>query len=280
LYPTGQPFWISAAQFRADLAEARHTLDPTGQEPALDQMVLIGHSMGGLIARLQTIHSRDDFWQLVANVPITSIEADPESRKKLAEAFYFAPSASVRRVVTIGTPHRGSDFSNQTTQWLMSKLISLPAALVEPYQKLYRDNPGRFADRTLLKINTSIDSLSPRNPVFDVMLAGQHAPWVTYHNIVGQLSPDSFVARISGAGDGVVQIDSARVDDAVSELSVNADHSTVHAHPAAVLEVRRILLEHLAELRGQAVTPAASQAAQAIHAAGGERRGAYAAQVR
>ena len=32
-----------------------------------------------------------------------------------------------------------------------------------------------------------------------------------------------------------------------------ADHSTVHPHPAAVLEVRRILLEHLAELRGQPV---------------------------
>ena len=281
LYPTGQPFWISAAQLRADLAEVRHTLDPAGHEPALDQMVLVGHSMGGLVSRLQTLNSRDDLWQLVANVPITSIEADPEVRKKLAEAFHFAPSPSVRRVVTIGTPHRGSDFSNQTTQWLMSKLIRLPAMLVQPYQKLYRDNPGRFVDGTLLKIENSIDSLSPRNPAFEAMLAGQRAPWVTYHNIVGQLPANSFVTRISGTGDGVVHIDSARVDDAVSELIVNADHSTVHAHPAAVLEVRRILLEHLAELRGPAgAAAAASQAAQAIHAAGGERRRTYAAHWR
>ncbi len=275
LYPTGQPFWISAAQFRADLEEARLTLDPYRQEPALDQMVLVGHSMGGLVSRLQTLHSRDDFWQLVANVPIESIEAEPEVRQKLAESFYFTPSPSIRRVVTIGTPHRGSDMSNQTTQWLMSKLIQLPAMLVQPYQKLYRDNPGRFTDRSLLKIETSIDSLSPRNPVFDAMLAGRRAPWVTYHNIVGRLPTNSFVSRISGTGDGVVHIESARVDDAVSELVVNADHSTVHAHPAAVLEVRRILLEHLAELRGQAGAAAAAyQAADAIHAAGGERRDA------
>lgn len=276
LYPTGQPFWISAAQLRTDLAEARHTLDPEGQEPALDQMVLVGHSMGGLISKLQTLHSRDDFWQLVANVPITAIEAEPEVRQNLAKAFYFAPSPSVSRVVTIGTPHRGSDFSNQTTQWLMSKLIRLPAMLVQPYQKLYRENPGRFVDGTLLKIENSIDSLSPKNPALKAMLAGQRAPWVKYHNIVGRMPTDSFVSRISGTGDGVVHIESARLEDAVSELVVEADHSTVHAHPAAVLEVRRILLEHLAALRGPpGAATAAYQAADAVYAAGGERREAH-----
>ncbi len=273
LYPTGQPFWISAAQLRADLAETRHTLDPNCQEPALDQMVLVGHSMGGLISRLQTLDSRDDFWQLVANVPITSIEAKPEVKQNLADTFYFTPSQSVSRVVTIGTPHRGSDFSNQTTQWLMSKLIRLPAMLVQPYQKLYRDNPGRFVNGTLLKIENSIDSLSPKNPAFKTMLASRRTPWVKYHNIIGRMPADSFVSRISGTGDGVVGIDSARLDEAVSELVVQADHSTVHAHPAAVLEVRRILLEHLAELRGPTgVATAAYQAADDVYAAGGERR--------
>ncbi|MDZ7616300.1 MAG: alpha/beta fold hydrolase [Patescibacteria group bacterium] len=273
LYPTGQPFWISAAQLRADLAEARHTLDPTGREPALDQTVLVGHSMGGLISRLQTLNSRDDLWRLVANTPLASIEAAPEVRQNLASAFYFAPSPSVSRVVTIGTPHRGSDFSNQTTQWLMSKLIRLPNMLVQPYQKLYRDNPGRFADGTLLKIENSIDSLSPKNPAFEAMLAAQRAPWVRYHNIVGRLPTDSFVSRVSGTGDGVVRIDSARLEEAVSELVVQADHSTIHAHPAAVLEVRRILLEHLAELRGPTVAAAAAvHAADAVYAAGGQRR--------
>jgi hypothetical protein len=34
----------------------------------------------------------------------------------------------------------------------------------------------------------------------------------------------------------------------VSEIVVPADHTTVQMHPAAVLEVRRILLEHLAEM--------------------------------
>jgi hypothetical protein len=52
--------------------------------------------------------------------------------------------------------------------------------------------------------------------------------------------------------DGVVAVSSAEAPDAVSSKVVPADHMTVHCHPLAVMEVRRILHEHLAELRGQA----------------------------
>ena len=69
LYPTGQPFWLSAAQLRRDLAEMRQVLDPQHREPALDQMVLVGHSMGGLVARLQTLESGQDYWKLASHDP-------------------------------------------------------------------------------------------------------------------------------------------------------------------------------------------------------------------
>ena len=62
-YPTGQPFWVSAAQMRHDLAKLRDVLDPRHLEPALDQMVLVGHSMGGLVSRLQTVDSGDGYWR-------------------------------------------------------------------------------------------------------------------------------------------------------------------------------------------------------------------------
>jgi hypothetical protein len=217
----------------------------------LDQMVLIGHSMGGLVSRLQTVDSRNEFWNLVSSQPFPQIKADAEARRKLQETFFFQPNPSIRRVVTIGTPHRGSTFSNQTTQWLLDKLIRLPQTLVNSQQKLYRDNPGAFSDRSLLKIDTSIDSLVPSAPIFPVMLASQRAPWVRYHNIVGVVPKQWWLAKLAADGDGVVSRESAHLDDAVSEIIVPADHTTVHAHPAAVLEVRRILLEHLADLAGR-----------------------------
>ena len=250
LYPTSQPFWISAMQLRRDLAEMRQTLDPNRQEPALDQMVLVGHSMGGLLSELQTLNSGDDYWNLASKTQIDKIKGDPEVRENLAKTFYFQPNPSVRRVITIGTPHHGSTFSNQTTQWMLKKLIDFPAKIMNP-PALYAANQGAFFDGSLVKVDTSIDSLSPSSPIFPVMLSERRPPWVKYHNIVGVVPPQWWLSTIAKEGDGVVSKQSAHVDYAVSELVVPADHTTVHAHPLAVLEVRRILLEHLAELRDQ-----------------------------
>lgn len=248
-YPTGQPFLLSAYQLRQDLAEARQLLDPHHEQPALDQMVLVGHSMGGLVARLQTIHSRDDFWQMVSDEPFDRVKAEPEVRQQLAGCFFFRPNPSVRRVLTIGTPHRGSNFSNDTTRWLTSKLIRLPQMLVDTQEKLFRDNQGLFRDTSAMRVTTSVDALSPDSPVFPVMLASYRAPWVRYHNIIGSVPSRGILGTLAAGSDGVVTLDSARVDDVESELVVPADHTTIHAHPRAVLEVRRILLAHLAEAR-------------------------------
>ncbi len=50
-----------------------------------------------------------------------------------------------------------------------------------------------------------------------------------------------------------MSVESARSADAEPALIVPEFHMTVHAHPLAVLEVRRILQEHLDELRGHPV---------------------------
>lgn len=248
LYPTAQPFWLSAAQLRRDLAELRATVDPEHREAALDQMVLVGHSMGGLVSRLQTVQSGEAFWRLASDQPLETIRTTPEIRSRLYECFFFEPNPSIRRVITLGTPHRGSDFSNQTTQWLAARLIRLPQMLIQAQEALFRDNPGAFGPQSLLRVSTSIDALSPSTPIFAAMLAARRAPWVKYHNIIGVLPDQGFLSRWAPFGDGVVSYASAHMDDVTSELVVPADHSQVHSHPLAVLEVRRILLEHLAEL--------------------------------
>jgi pimeloyl-ACP methyl ester carboxylesterase len=248
LYPTGQPFWISATQMRGDLQAVRETIDPERRWASLDQMVLIGHSMGGLVSRLQTIESGDDYWNILSDHPFDELQADPETRQKIAQTVFFQPNRSVRRVVTIGTPHRGSEFANDYTRWLGRKLIKLPASLMKTKMQVARDNPGLFRNTDLLTITTSIDSLSPGSPILPVMLRSPEAPWVKHHNIVGVVSDRNWLSRFSEPGDGVVDFDSAHLDEVESEVIVDADHVNVHQHPRAILEVRRILLEHAAEM--------------------------------
>ncbi|MBX3414761.1 MAG: hypothetical protein KF708_18885 [Pirellulales bacterium] len=247
-YPSGQPFWISATQFRADLWGAREKLDPAHREPALDQMILVGHSMGGLVSKMQTVESADAFWRIVSDRPFTDLKADPATRTELERLFFFHPNPSVRRVVTIGTPHRGSQFANATTRYLGHKLISLPQMMVAQTQTLYRENSDLFRDASLLTMTTSIDSLAPDSPVLPVLLTSPQAPWVRYHNIVGVVEDTGWKGRFAGRGDGIVDFSSAHLDNVESEIAVNADHLTVHRHPRSVLEVRRILLEQHAEL--------------------------------
>lgn len=251
LYPSGQPFWFSASQMREDLAQMRRQLDPNGACPALDQTVLVGHSMGGLVSKLQTVDSGNEFWAVLSDRPFTELSADEELRNGLAQTFFFDPNPSVRRVITIGTPHRGSEFSNDTTRWLGRKLIRVPSKLMQGKNQLIARNPGFFRPDAPLDISTSIDSLSPESPLLPVLLVAHHGSWVKYNNIVGDV-PEKGVAKLfsSGRGDGVVTLESAKLENAESQIVVPADHSMVHRHPQSILEVRRILLRQIDELRG------------------------------
>ena len=251
LYPTGQPFWISATQMREDLALMRRQVDPMRQHPALDQMVLVGHSMGGLVSKLQTVESADAFWQTMSDHEFAELQADPDTRRALASTFFFRPNPSVRRVVTIGTPHRGSQFSNRVTRYLSQKLITLPRKMLEGRDELVAQNRGFFLPGAPLDIRTSIDSLAPDSPVLPVLLAATPGPWVAFHNVVGHDPDAGWREYLVGDGDGVVSLESARLDDMQqlrSQVIVPADHISVHRHPQSILEVRRVLLEQVAEL--------------------------------
>lgn len=246
LYPTGKPPETTAAQLRRQIAELRHNLDPAHQQPTLDSMVLIGHSMGGLIARLQTVDGGENFWQQIASKPFDQLKAEPTVRAQLAEKYFFRASPSVRRVVTIATPHQGAHLSNSLTQWLGRRTIELPKLLTRSRNTLLRDNPGLFRDGD--STTTSIDALAPGAPLLNALAGAQRAPWVTYHNVVGQIDEDEWFSATED-GDGVVALASAQAIEAESQLVVQASHQGIESHPRTVLEVRRILLEHLRTVR-------------------------------
>lgn len=250
-YPTGQPVWLSATQLRQELQMLRNQLDPDRQYDSLNQMVLVGHSMGGLVSRMQTIESREEFWKILSEQPFDQVQGTPEDIRLLQTAAFFNPSPDIRRVVTIGTPHRGSEFANSFTRWLGRRTIRLPTLMVSTGKKLVSHNPGVFRNTELLTTSTSIDSLSPASPIFPAMLRAPRAPWVTYHNVVGMVPPSRWSFSSKVTGDGVVDYESARMDDVESEIVVGAEHSEIHRNPETILEVRRILMLHLEAVQAE-----------------------------
>ena len=168
-YPTGQPFWASAAQLRLELLRLRQELDPDAVESALDWTVLVGHSMGGLISRMQVQSSEDKIWKRISSTPFEQIDLDDETRADLQAWFFFEPNPSIKRVVTIATPFEGSDFANNFTQWIADRAIALPQKVTRVLENMTQQSKGQINDVRLLETNTSVDSLSPKCPIFSAL---------------------------------------------------------------------------------------------------------------
>src|SRR5207247_3163601 len=107
-YPSSDPYLATAADLRQALQNLRTNLDPRHQDKAFDEMVLVGHSMGGLVSRLLTVEGGDDFWGLASTRPLKELNVQDDTRQELQQVFYFEALPLVKRVIFLGTPHKGS----------------------------------------------------------------------------------------------------------------------------------------------------------------------------
>ena len=248
-YSTAQPFWVSAMAMRQDLTRIREELDPQGYSKSLDQMVLVGHSMGGLISKMQTVSSGDRFWQRVSDVPLDSLKGDRETLDRVRNVFFFEPVSSVKRVITIATPFSGSEFANGTARWFSHKFFTLPSFQTTGLEKLISQNPKAFNDPDLLTARTSVDSLACDSPMIEELRLSASSDGVKFNNVIGRLPKKTVLAKEAiGDSDGVVSVESAKYDQCESEVFVPEEHSHVHQHAACIYEVQRILLANLTNL--------------------------------
>jgi pimeloyl-ACP methyl ester carboxylesterase len=243
LYPTGEPVAFSAARLRETLKQVRRECDPEMRNPKLDEMVVVGHSMGGILAHSLTINSGESLWSAVSQQPISRLRADPETREALQQVFYFEANPSVDRVVTIASPYAGSTLSNRFTRWALGSVIWLPTRTMKLSRVLFEHAPEKSRQHLELP-RTSIDSLSPKSAILRLVRGNPIPQPVHHHNIVA-------VNRGRNADtwtDGVVTWKSSHLDDVDSERVIQAGHSEVVRSPETVREIRRILFEHIAQI--------------------------------
>ncbi len=221
-YPTGWPISYSSMRLREELHALQAAVGPT------KEMVVIGHSMGGLLSRMQAITPGKTIWDNEFGKDADKLYAKLPADSPVKRGLIFSADPHISREIYISTPHRGSGLSDLSlTSWFI-KLIKLPSAITGAFIDL----PSNLIERGRL---TSVAGLSPSNPLYKAL---DEVPiGVPHHSIIGDRgkgnSPDS--------SDGVVPYWSSHLDSAQSELIVPDGHGA-YDDPQAIREMRRILL--------------------------------------
>ena len=238
-YNTGSPIVYSAMLLREALRDAVKKLDPTGVDPGLKRMVVIGHSQGGLLTKMMAIHSGDRLFAAASRRPLDELVLSDETRDLLKRSLFVEPLPFVERVVFIATPHRGSFLTlNQLAAWV-TRFVKLPLNLVGALGEVVTKN--REALTATGVVPTSVDNMNPRHHFIRALQDIPIAPGIHAHSIIAVHG----TGPIEDGDDGVVKYSSAHIAGVESELVIRSGHS-VQGHPLAVDEVRRVLRLHAA----------------------------------
>jgi pimeloyl-ACP methyl ester carboxylesterase len=241
-YESGNPIAYSGMLLRDKLTEAVARMDPKTKDRCLHEMVVIGHSQGGILTKLTAMDTGDRLWNAIFSVAPDKLPESDQSRELMKKALIIKPVPFVRRLVFIATPHRGSFIARSWVNNLLRGLIQLPATIATlPLQTL--KVAGVLRHYTLFsegQLPTAVDNMTPGNPFLEGVAGIPVVEGVPYHSIIA-VKPEFPV--IEEGDDGVVKYTSAHLDGVASELVVRSSHST-QAEPQTIQEVRRILHVH------------------------------------
>ena len=250
-FSTGEPILYSAGLLRQALADARERYDPGRTDRAFDHMVLIGYSMGGILAKAMVAESQSFLWNGISSRPFASLQGPEEAREVLRRSFFFKPVPEVSRVICIATPHRGSQVDQGALHWLGSRLNQPMERLRKIHESLVVSNDPEFFHKSFQeKLQTSVDQLTWQHPRLMALLKLAVSPRVKFHSIIADVSDPP----AAGGTDGFVPYGSAHLEGAVSEKIVRSGH-LCQANPLVIEETDRILKEHLASSVQGRATP-------------------------
>jgi pimeloyl-ACP methyl ester carboxylesterase len=240
-YESGNPIGFSAGVFRQALADTVAELDPEGRDPALRRMVVIGHSQGGLLAKLTAVDSGDLFWRNLSGKTFAELELDPAEREILERSMFFTPLPFVKRVVFVATPHRGSYVTLERLARWVASFVQMPTEVTQLMVDVVARNQDDLLLRQLDRRVTAIDNMTPGNRFLKTLARLEVTPGIAAHSIIAIEGR----GRAEDGADGVVRYESAYLDGVDSTFVVRSSHSC-QGNPATIEEVRRILREHAA----------------------------------
>src|SRR5580765_2445495 len=234
-YPSGYPYPYAAALFRQDLNGIERAF------PNHKRIVLIGHSMGGMICRLMITDAGDKIWRDFFATPPARTPLASDTRKLLEQALVFDHRPDVQRVIFISTPHRGSELASNWIGRIGAALVRTPRLFTPVYTSIKPLLVSDPAAPRLKRMPNSVDTLEPNDRFVQAVNKLPMARGIPYDSIMG----DRGRGNTPNSSDGVVPYWSSHLDGAQSELIVDSGHDA-QTNPEAIHEVDRILKVNLA----------------------------------
>jgi pimeloyl-ACP methyl ester carboxylesterase len=234
-YPSGYPYPYSAALFRQDLDGIDRAF------PNHKRVVLIGHSMGGMICRLMITDAGDKIWRDFFATSPAKTPLSSDTRKLLEESLVFNHRPDVQRVIFISTPHRGSKLASGWIGRIGAALVRTPRLFTPVYTSIKPLLVSDPAAPRLKRMPNSVDTLEPNDRFVQAVDKLPITRGIPYDSIMG----DRGRGNTPNSSDGVVPYWSSHLDGAQSELIVDSGHDA-QTNPEAIHEVARILKENLA----------------------------------
>jgi pimeloyl-ACP methyl ester carboxylesterase len=254
VYQTNAPLLIERRRAQGYLDTAWNILDPAGHAPARQGVVLIGHSMGGVISRLLCSQSIPALWTAAFTEPYESLHGNKDDLTLLKQIFEFKPYPGINELIFMAAPQHGAEVAGDWLGKLAQDLAWRHIPELTGVERISDANPGALQASLLggdyrITHLSSVTSLMPNEPVSAVDETLMPAPGVRYHSIAGSLPGQH------PPGDGWVPLSSAMLPGSASTLIVNADHHGVPRDPKAIAAVLVILRQHSTSPIPMAIAP-------------------------
>jgi pimeloyl-ACP methyl ester carboxylesterase len=231
-YPTGYPPLYSALRLREELAKVDKLY------PNHRGYVLVGHSLGGILAHTQVVTVTRAMWERSLGQLAKDFLARNAHDSLIYRAVIFQANPRIKRVVFICTPHRGSETALGGLGRFGRSLIALQIAGTSVLRESLTDVDLTQFTGSARRLPNTVSGLSPNNPSLKIINSATiRAP---YHSIIG----DRGKGDSPNSTDGVVPYWSSHLEGAKSELIVPGPHGSCNL-PQTIAELNRILRLHL-----------------------------------
>jgi len=243
-YPSGTPIENSSGELRQALVKYRDTYDPKRNHAKMRDMVILGHSMGGILSDLQIRDSGDQLEQLFLKRPLGELELSAAESAQLRQRLHFEANPDITRAIFMAAPHRGSDIAANPIGQIGAWLIRFPFDLMDSVlgELVVVDALTDVAQNMVKRPPNSVNSLRPDNPLLPATLALPVRQGVQVHSIIAR---KKVADPLLESSDGIVPYTSAHLEGVRSEVIIEgATHTSMVTRGETVQEVWRLLRRH------------------------------------